>query len=140
MKAGGSRTRSIVLIAVVNGVAAALHVLFWVAAFVKLGSARGALALDSGTVATIYGFGVADLVWSAPLLALSAVGLWRGRMWGWLTAQWVNVLYWYSLSVVLVRDLVAGTVSPGGVLFLPFGLFSFWAAWHLWIHRGDFGG
>lgn len=134
------RPKPITLIAVVNGVAAALHGLFWIAAFLKLRSSPEAFPLDAGAVATIYGFGVADLVWSAPLLAASAVGLWRGRFWGWLAAQWCNVLYGYSLTVVLVRDLNLGTVSPGGVLFLPFALFAFWAAWYLWSHRADFVG
>lgn len=140
MQTRNPRPKAITLIAVVNGVAAVLHGLFWVAVLLELRGGQEALQLDAGAVATIYGFGVADLVWSAPLLALSAVGLWRGRLWGWLAAQWCNVLYGYSLTVVWVRDLTLGTVSPGGVLFLPFTLFAFWAAWHLWFHRADFTG
>lgn len=130
------RTSAIILIVVVNGIAAILHLTFWLAAFVKLQAPSPGVA--PAAIPTIYGFGLADLLWSAPFLAASAVGLWRGRFWGWLLAQWCNVLYWYSLSVVLVRDLLAGSLSPGGILFLPFTLFAFWAASHLWVERRAF--
>ncbi|MDY7092152.1 MAG: hypothetical protein SX243_04185 [Acidobacteriota bacterium] len=132
-----ARSFPVRLIAVVNTVAALLHVGFWLAVIVQLRSAAPGPAPEA-SIPTLYGFGIADLLWSAPLLAASAVGLWRGRFWGWLLAQWCNVLYGYSLTVVFVRDFHSGELSPGGILFLPFALFGIWSSLYLWKHRRVF--
>jgi hypothetical protein len=47
-------------------------------------------------MATIYGLGLADLIWSIPLLTIGSIGLWKMKPIGWLAAQLVNVLYWYE--------------------------------------------
>ncbi len=54
---------------------------------------------------------------------------------GWLAAQLVNVLYWYSHTFVITVGIVLGNVSFGMLVFIPFGLFSFWAAFYLWKTR-----
>jgi hypothetical protein len=130
------RPRGIGLIAVVNALAAALHIVFWTLAFLRLPNPAAATSsVERAMYATTYGFGIADVVWSFPLLAISAVGLWRMRSWGWLAAQMANVLWWYSFTVLGTRDVYAKSLSPGMVVFLPFVLFAFWAATHLWRHR-----
>lgn len=88
--------------------------------------------------ATTRGFLIADVIWALPLLVLATLGIWHPRPWGWTAAQMVNILWLYSVTVVLIRDLYTGMLSPGTVCFLPFALFSLWAAVHLWRHRGLF--
>lgn len=132
------RTFGVSLIAVVNGIAAVLHVLFWSLAFVKLSSSPHGADAERANLFTTYGFGIADLVWSVPFLAIGSIGLWKLRQIGWLAANAANALYWYSLTVVLTRDVSSHSVSPGTVLFMPFALFSIWAACHLWKVRDRF--
>jgi hypothetical protein len=127
------QTKATKLIAAVNGFAALLHLLFWIFAFVRLSGLPA-----HPDIATTYGFGIADLLWSVPLLLTGSFVLLRSRPIGWLAAQMANVLYWYSLTVVIVRDVHAGAFSPGTILFLPFTLFAFWAAYYLWKNRLEF--
>lgn len=134
-----NRASGIKLIAVVNGFAAILHVIFWILAFLHLAKQPFVTHLaDHVVLATTYGFGIADLIWSVTFLTVGSIGLWRMNQTGWLAAQFANVLYWYSLTVVLTRDLVSSTLSPGTVLFLPFAIFSIWAAYYLWKIRNQF--
>ncbi len=74
-----SRPLGVTVTALVNGVAAVLHLVFWSLAFLRLRSLEREGSLDLGALRTTYGFGIADLVWSVPMLALGAVGLWRLR-------------------------------------------------------------
>jgi hypothetical protein len=133
------RPGAVTLIAAVNGLAVLLHLAFWSLAAATLPTpwsfddptARAAMAFT-------YGFGLADLIWSVPFLLAGSVGLFRLRPWGWVGAQAANVLYWYSSTVILVRDATARSLSPGTVIFLPFALFAIWAAIYLWSHRRFF--
>lgn len=133
------RPRLVTLVAAVHGLAVGLHLAFWGLAFVELPSpwslenpsARAAMSFT-------YGFGLADLLWSVPFLLAGSVGLFRLRPWGWAGAQAAHVLYWYSSTVIVFRDVATGSVSPGTVIFLPFALFSFWAAGYLWSRRDLF--
>jgi len=136
---GLKRTSGMKLIAVINGIAALLHLSFWIRAFVRLApaSSQGS-GVDRIDLATTYGFGIADLIWSVPLLLIGSIGIWKMKPIGWLAAHLANVLYWYSLTVVIVRDLSSNSISPGTILFLPFALFAFWAAYYLWKVRGLF--
>lgn len=127
------------IISIVNAVAALLHLMFWTLAFIQLKSPFSDVSiLEKINLATTYGFGIADMIWAFPLLIISAILLWHLKPFGWLTAQMVNVLYWYSLTVVLVRDILTYTLSPGTLVFLPFCLFAFWAAIYLWNNRKIF--
>lgn len=133
------RPAGIKLIAIVNGIAALLHLLFWIMAFIKLPAISGQETVSEKiNLATIYGFGIADFIWSVPLLLTGSIGLWQKRFAGWLGAYLANVLYWYSFTVILVRDLSAQAMAPGTILFLPFALFAFWAAYYLWQVRLSF--
>jgi len=124
------------LIAVVNGIAAIIHLLFWTAPITKLTllipSIQAPAYVD---MATIYGLGLADLIWSIPLLTIGSIGLWKMKPIGWLAAQLVNVLYWYSHTLVFTIGIVSDNVSFGMFVFVPFGVFSFWAAYYLWKTR-----
>lgn len=124
------------LIAVVNGIAAIFHLLFWTAPLTKLTllipSIQAPTSID---MATIYSLGLADLIWSIPLLIIGSIGLWEMKSIGWLAAQFVNVLYWYSHTLVIALSIISGNISIGMFVFLPFGLFSFWAAFYLWKIR-----
>jgi hypothetical protein len=124
------------LIAIVNGIAAILHLLFWTAPLTKLTLLLPSIqAPEYIDVATIYGLGLADLLWSIPLLIIGSIGLWKMKPIGWLAAQFVNVLYWYSHTLVFSIGIISGNISLGMFVFLPFGVFSFWAAFHLWKTR-----
>jgi len=127
-------------IAIVNAVAAVLTVAFWGLAYARL-FAAGAIAdpVAHAAASTTLGFLVGDVVWSVPLLVVSVAGLWRHTSLGWLAGQMVNALWAYSMTVILVRDAYVGRLSPGAVLFAPFGLFALWAAVHLWRNRTSFG-
>lgn len=127
----------ITLIAVVNGFAALLHLLFWIVAFNRLPSISSVNGVAGQiNLATTYGFGIADFIWSVPLLLIGSLALWKYKPIGWLAANLANVLYWYSLTVIIIRDLSSHSLSPGTILFLPFTLFAFWATYYLWKVRG----
>jgi hypothetical protein len=134
-----SKYHGIKIISLINGVAATLHVLFWVFVLFKLpdlsttGTIEGKINL-----ATVYGFGLADLFFSVPSLFIGSVFLWKMKIHGWLAAHMANILYWYSFTVIISRDLSSGKFAPGTILFIPFALFSIWAAYHLWKVRGVF--
>ena len=131
-----ARPRGAAAIAIVNGTAAVLHILFWSLAFLRLSSPpTGAISPPAEALPFTYGFGIADLLWSVPFLVVSAIGLWRMRDWGWFAAQLAHALYFYSLTVIVVRDLLSRAISPGTVVFLPFGMFAMWASVYLWRTR-----
>lgn len=123
----------------VNLIACVLTILFWSLVYFRLfhGQEIGDPILRASSAAT-FGFLIGDLVWAAPLLALSVAGLRRNRMWGWLIAQLVNILWLYSMTVIWVRDLYADSISPGAVIFSPFPLIAVWATLYLWRHRKQF--
>jgi len=124
------------IIASVNGLAAILHLLFWIFAFIKLPSIHSENTIaDKINLATTYGFGIADLIWSVPLLFIGCIALWRIKLIGWLAAHMANILYWYSFTVIISRDLSSDSISPGAILFFPFAVFSFWAGYFLWKFR-----
>lgn len=132
-------TFGIKLIALINAIAALLHLLFWILAFTRLPSIISqSSAADRLNLATTYGFGIADIIWSVPVLFIASIGLWKNKLIGWLAAFLANILYWYSLTIVIIRDLSSDSISPGTILFLPFALFAFWAAYYLWKVRGSF--
>jgi hypothetical protein len=133
------QTQGVKIIAVINGIAALLHLLFWIVVFIQLPSISSqSIAADKTNLANTYGFCIADLIWSVPLLLIGSIGLWRNKSIGWLAAHLANVLYWYSFTVIILRDLSSNSFAPGTILFLPFAVFAFWAAYYLWIKRGSF--
>ena len=133
------RSFGIKLIAVINGIAAVLHLLFWIFAFFHLSKSvpQNNIA-EKANLGTSFGFGLADVIWSITLLTVGSINLWNMKQSGWLAAQFANVLYWYSLTVILTKDLITSSISPGTILFLPFGIFSFWAAYYMWKFRDNF--
>jgi hypothetical protein len=126
------------LVAGVNAAGAALTLAFWGFAALRLPPPWRVAAGARLEAATTFAFGIADLVWAVPLLVLSARGLWRRTALGWTLAQAANVLWLYSLSVIGLRDAVAGSLSPGTAVFLPFALFAAWAAVALWRVRAAY--
>ena len=127
------------LIAVINGIAALLHLLFWIFAFTRLPSISSFNSIaEQMNLATTYGFGIADIIWSVPFLILGSLVLWKNKFCGWIGAHFANVLYWYSITVIITRDLSTDSLSPGTILFLPFALFAFWSAYYLWKVRFSF--
>ncbi|MGA3245467.1 MAG: hypothetical protein ABSE41_12685 [Bacteroidota bacterium] len=127
-------------IAIINGIAFFLTLAFWgTVAFKKLVPFPSELTVISerANAAVTWGFLIGDIAFSAPLLLIATMGLWRPSALGWTAAQMVNILWVYSMTVVLMRD--AFTVfSPGGMLFLPFALNAVWATIYLWKHRSLF--
>ena len=49
-----------------------------------------------------------------------------------------NALWVYSMTVIPLRDAYT-TMSPGGILFIPFLVVAVWAIPYLWQRRRDFG-
>lgn len=127
------------IIAWVNGLAAVLHFLFWIFTLIKLPPlASETQLMVKVNLATTFGFGIADLIWSVPLLLIASIPLYKKQIMGWLAAHMANVLYWYSFTVIITRDIASNSISPGTILFLPFALFSIWAAYYLWKGRSEF--
>lgn len=123
-------TGKIKLIAIVNGVAAVLHLVFWILVFTRA-------TLDPSEMFVTYGFGAADLLLSVPLLSIGSIQLYKQHFSGFLAAQMANALYWYSFTAVFFRE-INSYFHPGTLLFLPFALFSVWSAWYLWKVRSLF--
>ncbi len=131
------RPLAISFIAIINAVGLLVTIAFWMIVLVKqVMPPPGTLEspFERANVATTYGFLIGDFVWSVPLLFMAAVGLWRMRFYGWTAAQMANALWVYSLTVIWFRDAYT-TISPGGVLFLPFALAALWATFILWRYR-----
>jgi hypothetical protein len=134
------RPKSVSIIAIINGIGLVVTILFWgMVYFKKLVPTPGDLTdtAERMNAATTYGFMIGDIIWSVPLLLLAAVGLWRQRFWGWTAAQMVNILWVYSMTLIWTRDSYS-TLSPGGMIFLPFTLAAVWATYYLWNHRAPF--
>jgi hypothetical protein len=135
-----TRPTGVSALAIINGIAFFLTLAFWgIVAFKKLVPFPSELSVMSerANAAVTWGFLLGDMLYSAPLLLLAAVGLWRLSALGWTAAQMANILWIYSMTVILLRD--AYTVfSPGGLLFLPFPLISVWAIGYLWKRRSLF--
>ena len=93
---------------------------------------------DKANSSVTYGFMIGDILYTVPLLLLAWLGLWRLKSWGWMAAQMANALWIYSMTIILLRDSYT-TMSPGGLLFIPFTVVAVWAIPYLWIHRKDFG-
>jgi hypothetical protein len=134
-----TRPAGATVIAIVNAVGTLITIAFWSLAFLRLPSPRDFSSFpERANIATTYAFMIGDVLWGLPFLLLATVGIWRMRPWGWTAAQMVNVLWWYAVTVVLVRDLYTHTLSPGTLFFLPFALISLWTAVYLWKHRALF--
>jgi hypothetical protein len=135
------RSGLLTFLSIVNAIALFITLLFWGMVFAKrLIPFPGDLTAmtDRANSAVTYGFMIGDILYSAPLLMLAWLGLWRLRSWGWLAAQMANALWIYSMTIILIRDYYT-TRSPGGVFFIPFTIVAIWAIPYLWIHRRDFG-
>ena len=124
------------LISFVNGMASLLHLSFWIFALFKLPDLSSTVTVEAkSNLATVYGFAIADLVLSVPLLFMGSILLWKKKLTGWLAAHMANILYWYSFIVIISRDLTNVSFAPGTIIFMPFALFSIWAAFYLWKAR-----
>lgn len=132
---------SIRFLAVWNAIAFAFTLLFWSTVALS-GRVPGPWSttglLERGASATTWGFLLADLAYSLPLLLLAAMGLRKHAAWGWLCAQIANSLWIYSMSVILFRDMFT-RFTPGSVLFLPFLLVALASFPYLWKVRSRFG-
>ncbi len=134
------RPTGLTVIAIINGIAFIITLLFWgIVYFAKLVPLPGGLQItaERASAATTYGFLIGDILWSAPLLLLATIGLWRPRPWGWTSALMVNALWVYSMTVIWMRDAYT-TISPGALLFTPFAVVAIWATYYLWTHRNLF--
>jgi hypothetical protein len=134
------RPTGVTVIAIINGIAFLITLLFWgLVSYEQLVPWPAGLTVmaERANAATTYGFLIGDILWSAPLLFLATVGLWRPRPWGWTSAFMVNALWVYSMTVIWTRDAYT-IISPGSLLFTPFALVALWATYYLWRHRGLF--
>ena len=135
-----ARPAGITFLAIVNYVACGVTLVFWALVYVgQLVPLPGTLPSEAerANAAVTYGFMLGDVLYSAPLLLLAGLGLWRRRPWGWLAAQMANALWIYSMTVILLRDFYSRW-SPGGLLFVPFAVIALWAVPYLWIQRRAF--
>lgn len=135
------RTGGLTFLSIVNGIAFVITILFWGLVFFRhLVPSPWELSslADRANSAVTYGFMMGDVLYSAPLLLMACLGLWRLTSWGWLAAQMANALWIYSMTVILFRDVFT-ILSPGGLLFIPFTLIAMWGIPYLWVRRRDFG-
>ena len=127
-------------LSIINGVGFVVTLLFWTAVFighaVPYPSEASSVAEKANSSVT-YGFLIGDVIYSLPLLLLATFGVWRLKSWGWMTSQMVNILWMYSMTVVLTRDFNT-TITPGGLVFTPFALVAAWAVPYLWKRRALF--
>jgi hypothetical protein len=131
------RPGAVTFLAIVNGIGSGITLVFWLLVWVKElvpSPVDLTILAERANAATTYGFMIADLLYSVPLLFIASSGLWRMRPWGWTAAQMVNILWIFSMTVVWTRDAYT-TFSPGGILFLPFTLIALWALCYLWKTR-----
>ena len=129
------------LLSVWNAWAFLVTLSFWSAVALS-GRVPGPWAVEGllarGASATTWGFLLADLLYSLPLLLLAAVGLRKRAAWGWMCAQMANALWIYSMSVLLFRDGFT-RFSPGSFVFMPFLIVAIAALPYLWRVRSRFG-
>jgi hypothetical protein len=136
-----NRSRGLTFLSIVNAIAFVVTVLFWgMVFFGRLVPFPGDLSSlpERANSAVTYGFMAGDILYSAPLLLMACTGIWLLRSWGWMAGQMVNILWIYSMTVILLRDAYT-TISPGGLLLIPFTIVAIWAIPYLWKYRGDFG-
>jgi hypothetical protein len=135
------RPLGIVFIIAFNIFALFITLIFWgLVYFKRLVPPPESLAVMSerANAATTYAFMFGDIIWAVSFLLISIIGLWKMRFWGWTFAQMTNALWFYSMTVIWIRDAYT-TISPGAVLFLPFALVAVWQAFYLWNVRERFG-
>ena len=134
------RPLGVTVLAAINGLAFLLTLIFWgIVALERLVPFPTELTLlsERANAAVTWGFLIGDVLFSAPLLFLATIGLYRTKPWGWTAAQMANILWVYSMTVVLMRDTFTA-LSPGGILFLPFAVIAIWAIYYLWKRRDLF--
>ena len=132
-----NRPGAVTFLTIINAIGFIITLSFWLLVLFKnLVPSPGDLTqlAERATAATTRGFMIADLLFSVPLLLLSALGLWCLRPWGWTAAQMVNMLWIFSMTVIWTRDVYTA-FSPGGILFLPLPMIAIWATWYLWKKR-----
>jgi hypothetical protein len=112
---------------------------FWYMVWIKLNEASVLKHFfEKSSIASTYSFMVADLIWAIPLLFFSIIGLSKNKFWGWTVAQMVNILWLYSVTAVLVRDLFLEKLVPGTFIFVPFAVLAIWQIFALWNYRNSF--
>jgi hypothetical protein len=130
--------KKIKCIAVINGLAAAAHLLFWAGVFLKVPPIQIFMRfLSSEDFLFSYALGISDLIWSVPLLIIGSIELQKHRFRGFLAAQIANVLWGYSFTLVLFQEISAHN-HFSTLLLLPFALFSIWSSYSLWQLRSVF--
>ncbi len=133
------RPSGVTVIIIVNIIASVITIIFWYLVSRRLfGSNGNQIQLDKFSAGSTFGFMIADIIFAVPVLIISIPGLRKMRFYGWTAAQMANILWLYSLTAVLIRDLYSSMVSPGSLLFLPFALFSVWGIIYLWKKREIF--
>lgn len=124
---------------VINTVALIITTGFWYLIWLKLSEASVLKHFfEKSAIASTYGFMVADIIWAVPLLFFSIIGLSKNKFWGWTAAQMVNILWLYSVTAVLVRDLYLDSLAPGTFIFIPFAVLAVWQIFVLWNYRNNF--
>jgi len=132
-------TRGVKTIIIVNVISTFVTLIFWVLVLIKIYILQNTdIVIDNVLKASTLGFLAADFFWAIPLLVISIAGLRKLNTLGWLAALMVNILWFYSLTSLWVRDIYLGTISPGDYVFLPFGIFAIWSTYYLWIKKEKF--
>lgn len=80
------------------------------------------------------GFTVADAVWSNITLLISIVGLWKMENWGWTAAMMANIIWLYTSTFTIVRDLLV-SITPAMIFFSVFAFLALLSTIYLWKTR-----
>ncbi|MEZ7891255.1 MAG: hypothetical protein QMC67_05875 [Candidatus Wallbacteria bacterium] len=127
------------LIIGVNVLAIIVTCIFWLLVYLKLFHAPQLdVQLEKSALASTFGFMIADILYAVPCLILSLRGLYKLDFNGFIFAQLANILWFYSVTAVLIRDVYMTNLTPGDFVFMPFVVFSIWAAAYLWKQRNIF--
>ena len=124
------------LIIGVNILAIIVTCSFWLLVYFKLfHTPQLNVSLEKSALASTFGFMIADLLYAVPCLILSLSGLYKLNFNGFIFAQAANILWFYSVTAVLIRDIYMANLTPGDFVFMPFVIFSTWAAVYLWKQK-----
>ncbi len=87
-----------------------------------------------------YHFPVTDILVNAPASLLAAIGLWRMKQWGYVTAQFVAGFYIYGSVEIFVMTIQKGPPLPIEIIIPQVAavITAFLLVFYLWRIRAQF--
>jgi uncharacterized membrane protein (DUF2068 family) len=89
---------------------------------------------EQSYIGLVNGFTIADAIWSNLTLLISIVGLWKMKAWGWTAAIMANIIWLYTMTFTIVRDILV-IITPAMIFFTFFATFALFSTIYLWKTR-----